>query len=219
MGYSGLIYFGQDDQGVAGLDEAGRGCLAGPVVAAVVILPPDIQFKELNDSKKTKVEIRDSLKIEIMEKSEAWAVGFADVHEIDNMNILQATYLAMHRCMDFITLGKKTGIWDGRKSKGLMKRIVVDGNRFKAYRDIPYTCEVKGDGRFASIAAASILAKTFRDDHMKKLHLEYPDYGWDKNMGYGTLQHRKMMEKLGRTPHHRQSFHLKNSTQFTLFSD
>lgn len=201
---------------MAGIDEAGRGCLAGPVVASAVILPPGIQFEGLNDSKKTKKVLRDSLRTEISSKSLAWVVAFADPREIDQANILQATYLAMHRCLDFLISGNMQSVWGGKRG-ALPEKVWVDGNRFKPYQNLPYQCEIQGDGRFASIASASILAKTFRDEWMQKIHHEFPEYGWDKNMGYGTAQHRKKIHDSGLTPYHRRSFHLKKHIQTELF--
>jgi ribonuclease HII len=183
------------DMMVAGVDEAGRGCLAGPVVASAVILDPDRPIEGLNDSKKLSENKRMELREEIMERSISWAVGWAGSEEIDEINILQATYLAMHRAID--SLSREAEL------------ILVDGNRFKPFKDKPFRCEVKGDGRFYSIAAASILAKTERDLYMHKIHLEYPQFDWCKNKGYPTDSHRKALQELGPTEYHRQSFKVK----------
>lgn len=178
----------------AGCDEAGRGCLAGPVVAAAVILPEDFQHIVLNDSKKLTEKTRYSLVDEIKEKSLAWAIGVVSHTEIDEINILNASYLAMHRALD--QLQKPAD------------HILVDGNRFNAYRDVPHSCIVKGDSKFFSIAAASVLAKTYRDDYMKALAAEFPTYGWETNYGYPTKAHRSAIRDYGPTPHHRMSFQL-----------
>jgi ribonuclease HII len=176
----------------AGLDEAGRGCLAGPVVAAAVILPEFFDLPGLNDSKKLTGPKRDTLAIEIRKQALAYAVGIVSNVEIDEINILNASFLAMHRALD--QLKKKP------------KALLVDGNRFKAYQKIPHTCMIKGDGRFASIAAASILAKTYRDELMLGLHLQHPFYAWDRNMGYPTKAHRAAIREYGFTEHHRLTF-------------
>ncbi len=178
----------------AGCDEAGRGCLAGPVVAAAVILPPRFRHKWLNDSKQLHARARYELREEITEKALAWAVGFASETEIDEINILNASFLAMHRALE--SLGQQPGL------------ILVDGNRFKPYRQTPHHCIIKGDGIYLSIAAASILAKTFRDDHMDHLHQEYPQYNWLSNKGYPTPAHRLAIAQHGATRYHRQSFTL-----------
>lgn len=180
----------------AGCDEAGRGCLAGPVYAAAVILPEDFHHPLLNDSKQLTERQRDKLRPIIEEQAVAWAVGIVTAEEIDRINILNASILAMHRALD-----------------GLKVRpggVIVDGNRFKPYRDLDCRTFVKGDGRFANIAAASILAKTHRDQEMMRLHSLYPDYHWDRNKGYPTRDHRAAIEALGPTPHHRMSFRLLN---------
>ncbi len=178
----------------AGIDEAGRGCYAGPVFAAAVVLPPDFYHPVLNDSKQLKAKQRDELRLVIEKESIAFAVGVADEREIDHINILQSTYLAMHRAIDLLTI--RPGL------------LLVDGNRFKPYKDTPYHCMVKGDGRFSSIAAASILAKTYRDEYMLQLHREYPHYGWNNNKGYGTAVHRNAILVHGLSPHHRKSFNI-----------
>jgi ribonuclease HII len=176
----------------AGLDEAGRGCLAGPVVAAAVILPRKFNLPGLNDSKKLKADKREKLAIEIRNQALAYAVGIVSHTEIDEINILNASFLAMHRALDQLN--------------EIPKHLLIDGNRFKAYKTIPHTCIIKGDGKYAAIAAASILAKTMRDEHMLDLHRQFPQYGWDTNMGYPTIAHRDALREHGFTPHHRLSF-------------
>ena len=178
----------------AGCDEAGRGCLAGPVVAAAVILPSGFRNDILNDSKKLTKKKRYALRSIIEKEALAWAVGVVDNKEIDEINILNASFLAMHRALD--QLGK------------LPDSILVDGNRFTAYNKIEHHCIVKGDGIYMSIAAASILAKTYRDDMMTKLAKEFPFYGWERNMGYPTKVHREGIRGHGATPFHRMSFQL-----------
>ncbi len=178
----------------AGCDEAGRGCYAGPVFAAAVILPPDFHHPLLNDSKQVSEKNRDQLRPIIEKEALAYAVATASVEEIDSINILQASYLAMHRAI--AALKKKPEF------------LLIDGNRFKAYPKIPHTCVIKGDGKFASIAAASILAKTHRDEYMHQIHPDYPQYQWNRNKGYGTATHRKALELHGLTPHHRKSFQI-----------
>lgn len=178
----------------AGTDEAGRGCLAGPVFAAAVILPEDFSNEYINDSKKLTERRRELLRPIIEEQALAWAVGIVDAQEIDKINILNASILAMHRALDALKV--RPGA------------IIVDGNRFKPYGDIPYRTFVKGDGRFANIAAASILAKTHRDEFMRKIHEEYPMYHWNENKGYPTKAHREAIEKYGPTPYHRMTFTL-----------
>ena len=177
---------------IAGTDEAGRGCLAGPVTAASIILPVDFEHSSLNDSKQLSEKVRQALK-PILE-AEAICYGVAHVHEqeIDSINILNASILAMHRSLD--TLSKKPAF------------ILVDGNRFKPYQNIPHTCMIRGDSRFLSIAAASILAKTYRDAYMTKIHEEFPMYNWIKNKGYPTKEHREAIRKYGLTKYHRKSF-------------
>lgn len=183
----------------AGCDEAGRGCLAGPVYAAAVILPDDFSHPLLNDSKQLTERQRYELRPVIQEHAVAWAVGVVTAAEIDRINILNASILAMHRALDALAI--------------LPEAIVVDGNRFKPWRDCPYRTVVKGDGKLANIAAASILAKTYRDDEMVRLHADYPDYGWDVNKGYPTRAHREAIELHGPTPHHRMSFRLLAETR------
>ncbi len=180
----------------AGCDEAGRGCLAGPVVAAAVVLPPDFSHPLLNDSKQLTEAQRELLRPVIVESALAWGIGIVGNEEIDNINILRASILAMHRALDIVlsTLTPDT--------------IAVDGNRFTPYRTIPHTTYVKGDGRFANIAAASVLAKTERDHIMRRLHHEFPQYAWDVNKGYPTEAHRAAIAAYGVTPHHRMSFRL-----------
>jgi ribonuclease HII len=176
----------------AGLDEAGRGCYAGPVFAAAVILPPDFYHPLLNDSKKLTEKNRAILKPIIEKEAIAWAVASVSHKEIDEINILQASIKAMHLAVD--ALKKKP------------KYLIVDGNRFKPYKKLPHTCIVKGDGKYASIAAASILAKTHRDAYLDTLHKAYPVYGWNKNKGYGTAVHRAAIEVHGLCEYHRKSF-------------
>lgn len=178
----------------AGCDEAGRGCLAGPVFAAAVILPADFHNEILNDSKQLSEKRRYELRPIIEEEAIAWAVGIVSAQEIDKINILNASFLAMHRAID--TLKVKP------------EHLIIDGNRFKTYEGIPHQCVVKGDGKYMSIAAASILAKTYRDDYMNKIAQDYPAYQWAKNKGYPTKDHRKAIEELGATEHHRMSFTL-----------
>lgn len=186
----------------AGCDEAGRGCLAGPVYAAAVILPDDFHDPLLNDSKQLTETKREKLRPIIESAALAWAVGVVSPQEIDDINILNASILAMHRALDALDI--------------VPGAIIVDGNRFKPYGDIPWETFVKGDGRFGNIAAASILAKTHRDAYMCRLHEEYPQYDWKENKGYPTKAHRAAIEKCGVTPHHRLSFRLIDP-QLTLF--
>lgn len=178
----------------AGCDEAGRGCLAGAVVAAAVILPPDFYHKLLNDSKQMTEKSRDILRPIIEKEAIAWAIGCAEPAEIDQINILQASFLAMHRALAQLPMPPD--------------RLLIDGNRFKPFQNIPHHCIVKGDAKFASIAAASVLAKTERDDLMKNLHIQYPVYQWNENKGYPTIAHRKAIEQYGSTEWHRKSFRL-----------
>lgn len=184
----------QEKETEAGLDEAGRGCYAGPVVAAAVILPRDFHHPLLNDSKKLSEAQRNKLRPVIEKEAISFAVSAVSHEEIDRINILKASFLAMHQALD--QLSKKPTL------------LLVDGNRFVPYKKIPHQCFVKGDGRFASIAAASILAKTWRDEMMQSLHLEFPQYGWDRNKGYGTAIHRKAIEQYGLCTYHRKSFRL-----------
>lgn len=186
----------------AGCDEAGRGCLAGPVTAAAVILPAGFTHPWLNDSKKLTERRRDELRAIIEREAVAWAVAMVDNEEIDRINILNASILAMHRALDALSVRPEA--------------VIVDGNRFKPYRDLPWTTFVKGDGRFGNIAAASILAKTHRDELMKALDSRYPGYGWAINKGYPTAAHREAITQLGPTPLHRMTFRL-TDRQLTLF--
>lgn len=179
-----------------GCDEAGRGCLSGPVVAAAVILPPDFSLPLLNDSKKLSEKKRMILREQLIEANVPYGVGIVSEKEIDEINILNASFLAMHRALDSI--------------KQSFDRILVDGNRFNPYKDIEHHCMIKGDGRFTSIAAASIFAKTERDMLMEKLHDEFPMYDWKKNKGYPTKKHRQAIEEFGSCIYHRQSFTLLN---------
>ena len=178
----------------AGCDEAGRGCLAGSVYAAAVILPPDYQNELLNDSKKLTAKKRYALREEIERDAIAWAVGIVTPEEIDKINILNASFLAMHRALDQLKVRPEA--------------VIVDGNRFKPYQDLPSTTIVKGDGKYLSIAAASILAKTYRDDYMLSLAEDYPQYDWQSNMGYPTKKHRQAIREHGITPYHRKSYNL-----------
>ena len=178
----------------AGCDEAGRGCLAGSVFAAAVILPEDYVNDGLNDSKQLSAKRRYELRREIESDALAWAVGVVTPEEIDEINILNASILAMHHALDQLKVRPEA--------------IIVDGNRFKPYRFIPYSTVVKGDGKYLSIAAASILAKTYRDDYMDRLAEEFPQYGWTENKGYPTRAHREAIKKYGPTPYHRKSFRL-----------
>ena len=190
----------------AGCDEAGRGFLAGSVYAAAVILPPDYHNDLLNDSKQLTAKQRYQLREEIERDALAWALGIVTAQEIDEMNILRASITAMHRAIDGL--------------KVRPQNLIIDGNKFLSYKHegkvIPHTTIVKGDGKYLSIAAASILAKTYRDDYMKELHKEYPYYGWDHNAGYPTKEHRKGIEIHGTTPYHRMTFNLLGGVQFEL---
>ncbi|HCW09137.1 MAG TPA: ribonuclease HII [Cytophagales bacterium] len=188
----------------AGCDEVGRGCLAGPVVAAAVILPKKYKHKLLNDSKQLSKEDRNLLQEEIKRDALAWAVAEVSHTEIDEINILNASFLAMHRALDQLKVQPEF--------------LLIDGNRFKPYREIKFECIVKGDATYLSIAAASVLAKTYRDDLMGKLSNEYPGYGWQTNVGYPTDEHRNGIRSLGITPYHRRSFTLL-PTQLELFQD
>ncbi len=186
----------------AGCDEAGRGCLAGSVYAAAVILPPDYQNELLNDSKKLTAKKRYALREEIERDAIAWAVGIVTPEEIDKINILNASFLAMHRALDQLKVRPEA--------------VIVDGNRFKPYQDLPSTTIVKGDGKYLSIAAASILAKTYRDDYMLSLSEEYPQYDWQSNMGYPTKKHRQAIREHGITPYHRKSYNLLGDGQLSF---
>lgn len=194
--------FFQDKLTEAGCDEAGRGCLAGPVFAASVILPKDFFHPLLNDSKQVSEKNRDELRRVIEAEAVSYAVASIDNEEIDRINILKASFKAMHLALD--KLSQKPGL------------LLIDGNRFIRYKKIPHQCFVKGDERFSSIAAASILAKTYRDEYMKQMHGEFPHYGWDTNKGYGTPEHRNAIEQHGLCKYHRRSFRL-YSIQTELF--
>ena len=186
----------------AGCDEAGRGCLAGSVYAAAVILPPDYQNELLNDSKKFTAKKRYALREEIERDAIAWAVGIVTPEEIDKINILNASFLAMHRALDQLKVRPQA--------------VIVDGNRFTPYQNLPFTTIVKGDGKYLSIAAASILAKTYRDDYMLSLAEEYPQYDWQSNMGYPTKNHRQAIRQHGITPYHRKSYNLLGDGQLSF---
>ena len=188
----------------AGCDEAGRGCIAGPVFAAAVILPPDFHDPILNDSKKLSAKTRKIMRGIVETEAIAFGVGMVDEKEIDQINILNASFKAMHKALE--------------KLHHVPEHLIIDGNRFKPFREIPYTCIVKGDAKYASIAAASILAKTYRDEYMEGLHNLYPEYGWNSNKGYPTANHREAVLKLGPTPYHRRSFRLLNDQMRLDFS-
>jgi len=188
----------------AGCDEAGRGCIAGPVFAAAVILPSDFREPLLDDSKKLNVKTRDLLRGIIEREAIAFGVGRVYEQEIDRINILNASFLAMHRAVDML--------------HPVPGHLLVDGNRFRPYKKLPYTCIVKGDGIYAPIAAASVLAKTHRDEYMDTLHREYPQYGWISNRGYPTKEHRKAIMKFGPTDYHRRSFRLLDEQMSLDFS-
>ncbi len=198
-----LLSFFDENKLEAGCDEAGRGCLAGPVFAASVILPPDFQHPLLNDSKQISEKTRDLLRPIIEKEAISFGVGIVSPEEIDNINILNASFLAMHRAVD-----------------GLMKipeLLLIDGNRFRTYPEIPHVCIIKGDGKFLSIAAASVLAKTYRDDYMEVLDEKFPEYHWKKNKGYPTITHRRAIADFGPTDHHRKTFTLLKPTEKSLF--
>lgn len=186
----------------AGCDEAGRGCLAGAVYAAAVILPPDYTNERLNDSKQLTEKQRYALREEIECDALAWAVGIVSPEEIDRINILRASILAMHRAVDGLRLRPE--------------HLLIDGNRFSPYPDIPHTTVVKGDGKYLSIAAASVLAKTYRDDYMNRLHQEFPYYDWVHNKGYPTAKHRTAIKTHGATPYHRLTFNLLGDNQLEI---
>jgi len=186
----------------AGCDEAGRGCLAGAVYAAAVILPPDYQNELLNDSKQLTERRRYQLRTVIERDAVAWAVGIVGPEEIDQINILNASILAMHRALDQLQVRPQA--------------VIVDGNRFKPYGALPCTTIVKGDGKYLSIAAASVLAKTYRDDYMLRIAEEYPDYDWQQNKGYPTRRHREAIRQFGVTPYHRKSYNLLGDSQLSL---
>ena len=178
----------------AGCDEAGRGCLAGPVVAAAVILPKDFKNELLNDSKKISEKNRNKLRLIIEAEATSWGIGFVSPNEIDKINILQASFLAMHRAIEQL--------------QAKPKHLVIDGNKFNTYKKIPHTCIIKGDGKYMNIAAASILAKTHRDELMYNIHEKFPHYNWKKNKGYPTKEHREAISTHGTSPYHRMSFKL-----------
>ena len=186
----------------AGCDEAGRGCLAGSVYAAAVIFPADYQNEELNDSKQLTDKKRHQLRDIIERDALAWAVGVVTPEEIDKINILNASFLAMHRALDQLKVRPEA--------------IIVDGNRFKKYGEVPHVCIVKGDAKYLSIAAASILAKTYRDDYMDGLAEEYPQYDWKSNKGYPTKKHREAIRQYGVTPYHRMSYNLLGDGQLDI---
>ncbi len=186
----------------AGCDEAGRGCLAGAVYAAAVILPSGFRNELLNDSKQLTEARRYALREVIEREAVAWAVGVVTPEEIDKINILNASFLAMHRAIDAL--------------KVRPEHLLIDGNRFKKYEGIPHTTIVKGDGKYLSIAAASILAKTYRDDYMNRLHDEYPFYDWNRNKGYPTKKHREAIREHGVSPYHRHTFNLLGDAQLSF---
>ena len=188
----------------AGCDEAGRGCIAGPVFAAAVILPGDYRNPLLDDSKKLSAAKREQLREEVEREALCFGIGMVDEKEIDAINILNASFLAMHQALS--------------KLKETPEHLLIDGNRFKPYEELPHSCIIKGDGIYASIAAASILAKTHRDEFMGRLHREFPEYGWDRNMGYPTPLHRRAVLKHGPSPYHRRSFRLLNEQMELDFS-
>ena len=199
-----LKSFHQSELREAGCDEAGRGCYAGPVFAAAVILPLDFHHPLLNDSKQVAPDLRFELRTFIEKHAVAFAVEQVGNEEIDQINILKASFKAMHLALD--------------KLKKRPQFLLIDGHMFYKYRRLPHQCVIKGDGIYAAIAAASILAKTYRDEHMRRLHYEYPHYGWFNNKGYGTAEHRKGIEVHGLCPHHRKSFNI-NSPQMEIFED
>ena len=186
----------------AGCDEAGRGCLAGPVTAAAVILPPDFHNDLINDSKQLTERQRERLRPVIEREAVAWAVAMVSPQEIDRINILRASITAMHRALDQLTVRPEA--------------VIVDGNRFKPYRNLPHTTIVKGDGKYLSIAAASVLAKTYRDDYMNALAEQYPQYDWRSNKGYPTKKHREAIKAFGVTPYHRKSYNLLGDGQLSI---
>jgi ribonuclease HII len=199
-----LLSFFTPDLIEAGCDEAGRGCLAGPVVAAAVILPKNYKHEVLNDSKQLDKEERDLLRIDIERDALAWAVAEVSHEEIDEINILNASFKAMHRAIDKLTLKPQF--------------LLIDGNRFTQYEGINHECIIKGDAAYLSIAAASVLAKTYRDELMQKLAEQFPGYGWRTNVGYPTTEHREGIKQLGITPYHRKSFQLLPA-QLELFEE
>jgi ribonuclease HII len=198
-----LLPYLHEDLVEAGCDEAGRGCLAGSVYAAAVVLPKDFRNEMLNDSKQLTEKQRYALREVIEREALAWAVGIVTPEEIDKINILKASFLAMHRAIDGL--------------KVRPQHLLIDGNRFTKYAGVPHTTVVKGDGKYLSIAAASILAKTYRDDYMNRLHEEYPYYDWNHNKGYPTKKHRDAIREHGTTPYHRMTFNLLGDAQLELF--
>ncbi len=196
------VYYHKSNKWEAGCDEAGRGCLAGPVVAAAVIFDKKYRNRKINDSKKLNEETRNALRKEIENKAIAWAVAFVDQQTIDEINILNASIFAMHQALD--QLQKRPDF------------ILVDGNKFKPYKNIPFETIIQGDGKYLSIAAASILAKTHRDEYMKKLHQDFPVYDWAHNKGYPTPKHREAIAQFGITIHHRKSFNMLLPEQLKL---
>ena len=189
-----LLPFYKADCIEAGCDEAGRGCLAGPVFAAAVVLAADFECPHLNDSKQLTEKQRQNIRLVIEKNALAWAVARIDAEEIDNINILKASILCMHKALDNLSI--------------IPEHIIIDGNKFIKYRDVEYKTIVKGDGKYLSIAAASVLAKTHRDDYMSYLHLQYPHYQWNINKGYPTPKHRQAIKEFGISPYHRRSFKL-----------
>jgi ribonuclease HII len=198
-----LLSVYQDELTEAGCDEAGRGCYAGPVYASAVILPKNFYHPLLNDSKQVKEKDRDALRMIIEQEAIAFAVAKVEAAEIDRINILKASFKAMHLALDQL--------------KQKPQLLLIDGNRFIKYKRTPHKCFVKGDGRFASIAAASILAKTYRDEYMLNLHNTFPQYNWKNNKGYGTAEHRKAIEQFGLCVHHRMSFNIQPNREEELF--
>ncbi|MGV3765188.1 MAG: ribonuclease HII [Chitinophagaceae bacterium] len=193
-----LLPYYQDLLLEAGCDEAGRGCFAGPVCAAAVVMPRDFHHPLLNDSKQLKATQRNLLRTVIEKEAISFGVAMVSNEEIDRINILKASFLAMHHAIAKLAV--------------IPELLLIDGNRFTPYTGIPHVCHIKGDGKFTSIAAASILAKTYRDEWMEKAHLEYPSYGWNQNKGYGTAVHRKAIAAIGLSPYHRLSFRLLEET-------
>ncbi|MFI3297592.1 MAG: ribonuclease HII [bacterium] len=206
-----LLPYLKSDVVEVGCDEAGRGCLSGDVYAAAVILPDDFKCEMLNDSKQLTERQRNELRGVIEKEALAWAVGVTTIAEIDEINILNASILAMHRAIEKVEKQlKKRGLQP-------IEHIIIDGNRFKPYKKIEHQTVVKGDGKYLSIAAASVLAKTHRDEYMMRLHNEFPQYAWDRNKGYPTAQHRAAIAQFGATPYHRTTFRLLPEKQLTLW--
>jgi len=199
-----LLPYAESDRLEAGCDEAGRGCLAGPVFAAAVILPEGFNHPDLNDSKQMTRKKRYLLRTVIEQSALAWSVASVDAAKIDEINILNASILAMHRAISGLTIKPDF--------------LLIDGHRFNPYPDIPHRCEIKGDGRFMNIAAASVLAKTHRDEYMLGIHQEYPAYYWDHNMGYPTREHRAAIRETGISPYHRKSFRLTDGQMLLPFT-